>query len=63
MISLLLYILVLVLIFGIIYYVFTNLITLPHPFNIIVQLVIALIFVLMILSLLFGAIPIAPLRL
>ena len=53
MISLLIYVLILCLVFGVIYYVIT-LLPLPPPFGLIVQVILALILVLVLLDLLLG---------
>jgi hypothetical protein len=62
MIELLLTLLILVLIFGLIWWVFTSLIPLPDPFSKIAQVIIALIFILLLVGILFGGIP-TPFRL
>ena len=62
MISLLIYLLVLALIFGIAIYVL-QLFPLPHPWRQIAIAILALIFVLLLISMLLGGIPLAPVRL
>ena len=62
MISLLVWILVLVLVFGVVIYV-VQLLPLPAPFGQIALAVVALIFVLLIISMLLGGIPLQPVRL
>jgi hypothetical protein len=49
-----------VLIFGVVWWIIT-LIPLPAPFAQIAQVVVALIFLLVLLSVLFGAVPLRPL--
>jgi hypothetical protein len=62
MIALLVWILVLVLVFGVILYVI-RLLPLPPPFGNIALAVVALIFILIIISMLLGGVPLAPIRL
>jgi len=62
MITLLIWLLVLVLVFGVVIYV-VQLLPLPHPFGQIALAVVALIFVLIIVSMLLGGIPLQPVRL
>lgn len=62
MLTLLIWILVLCLFFGVILYV-VQLLPLPAPFHHIAYAIIALIFVLLIISMLLGGIPLAPIRL
>lgn len=62
MINLLITLLVLVLIFGIIWWIFTSLIPLPAPFAKVAQVIIALIFVLLLLGIFFGGVDLPVLR-
>jgi len=62
MIELLIYVLVLVLIAGVVWYII-SLVPLPHPFGIIAQLILALILVLLLVSVLLGGLPLRPMRL
>jgi hypothetical protein len=62
MITLLIWLLVLVLVFGVVLYV-VQLLPLPAPFGQIALAVVALIFVLLIISMLLGGIPLQPVRL
>jgi uncharacterized membrane protein (GlpM family) len=64
MISILIYILILCLVFGVVYYVIT-LLPLPPPFALIAQVILALVLVLCLLDLLLGGrfVGLAPLRL
>jgi len=62
MITLLIWLLVLVLVFGVVIYV-VQLLPLPAPFGQIALAVVALIFVLLIISMLLGGIPLQPVRL
>jgi hypothetical protein len=63
MLNALLTILILALIFGIVWWLFTALIPLPPPFAQIAQVIIALIFLLLILGVFFGGIHVPLLRL
>ena len=62
MIDVLVWLLVLVLVAGVIWYVI-SLLPLPHPFGLIAQLILALILVLLLVSVLLGGLPLRPLRL
>lgn len=59
MIDLLIYILVMLIVFGLIYWVIT-LLPLPYPFGLIAQIVVAVILLLVLLSLI-GVVPRGPL--
>jgi hypothetical protein len=61
-ITLLIWILVLCLVFGVVFYVI-QLLPLPPPFHQIALAIVALIFVLIIISMLLGGIPLHPIRL
>lgn len=63
MINLLVTLLVLILIFGLIWWVFTSIIPLPAPFAQVAQVVIVLIFVLLLLGIFFGGVNLPVLRL
>jgi hypothetical protein len=54
MINILISLLVLALIFGLVWWIFASLVPLPEPFGRIAQAIIALIFVLLLVSILFG---------
>ena len=54
--DLLLYIVILLLVFGAIFYILT-LLPLPHPFGLIAQIIVGVILVVMLLSLLTGVYP------
>ena len=60
MIDLLIYLLVLVLFLGVVVWVI-NLIALPEPYGRIAIAIVALIFLLLLLSMLLGAVPLRPL--
>ena len=57
MIPLLLYILILVLVLGLVWYVVTTLLPIPPQFLRVAQVVIVVLFVVLLLSLLFGLVP------
>jgi len=59
MISLLVWLLALVLVFGVIFYVI-NLLQLPSPFGQIALAIVGLIFVLLLVSVLLGEVPLRP---
>jgi len=61
-ITLLIWVLVLCLVFGVVFYVI-QLLPLPAPFHHIAYAIIALIFVLILISMLMGGLPLAPIRL
>jgi hypothetical protein len=62
MITLLIWLLFLVIIFGLVWWIIT-LIPLPAPFGQVAQVVVAVIFLLVLLSVLLGGIPLQPIRL
>lgn len=62
MIDQLITLLVLVLILGLFWWVFTTIVPLPAPFDKVAQVIIALIFVLVLLSIFFGGYHFAVLR-
>jgi hypothetical protein len=62
MIEMLVTLLILVLVFGILWYVFTALVPLPPPFGMVARAIIALIFVLVLIGILFGGIDLPMAR-
>ena len=62
MINLLLQLLVLVLIFGVLWWIFTALIPLPDPFGKVAQVIIAIIFILILIGIFFGGITLPFIR-
>ena len=56
-VDLLIYVVILFLVFGGIFYVLVYLLPLPHPFGVILQIVVGVIFVVFLLSILMGLYP------
>lgn len=63
MINLLVTLLVLVLVFGVVWWLFTSVIPLPAPFAKVAQVIIAVIFVLVLLGMVFGGVDLPAVRL
>jgi len=62
-INLLVTLLVLVLVFGVVWWLFTSVIPLPAPFAKVAQVIIAVIFVLVLLGMVFGGVDLPAVRL
>jgi hypothetical protein len=63
MIPALITVLIYALVFGVLWWVFTSLIPLPEPFGRVAQVIIVLIFLLLIVGILFGHVPLLNMRL
>jgi len=63
MISLLVSLLILVLVFGLVWWIFTSIVPLPEPFGRVAQVIIAILFILCLLGILFGGINLPALKL
>jgi len=63
MINLLVTLLILVLVGGLIWWIFTSIVVLPEPFNKIAQALIAVIFIVLLLGILFGGVDLPVMRL
>jgi hypothetical protein len=62
-INLLVTLLVLVLVFGLIWWLFTSIVTLPAPFAKVAQVLIAVIFIVLLLGIVFGGVDVPVMRL